>query len=565
MAADAAGVTPAPTRPTVDLAWFRHRQLVTLGVIAAIVVIFQASSLVTNFSLGYALSSIPFAFVWMFQNFFPTGSSLGELPVIVAQTISTVLDSVAATVLSAMRAARREARPMRNTYNFAFLDEGSKREIRRAILKGVAIPGYQVPFASREMPIGRGWGTGGLQVTLACVGPTDVLKVIDQGADDSVNAVSIRGLVRQTTGVSTTSDTRRATLIQSRHRIPETPLTSNQLMHSTFSDGSETVAELIDQARARGLARIAITDHDSLSQLSVIRARSRRMDFPVLAGVEVSAVDAETGRKVHVLGYGLEATIDGVGPLERLVAETLRARIANTLWQAWVIMQLVQGRAEGVALSTDKRSIRTRHALGMALAREIDATGDLSQVTVTAVTERAGVTRRTFYSHFRDIPDLVCQTEDEILDGLRAPLAKLTEVHLDDLRMVLLPSVDQGAVDTGLKYVNNDICYPSILTTGQIMEAVLSGRYDLSRTAVLISQTGGGCRATNYIALIRKALKDSGHGRAFCRQGLPYRQCPRRQSRRWRRAPHRAGTRRHRRRAAHLPWAALPKSCHRWI
>ena len=76
---------------------------------------------------------------------------------------------------------------------------------------------------------------------------------------------------------------------------------------------------------------------------------------------------------------------------------------------------------------------------------------------------------------------------------------------------VLLPSVDQGAVDMGLKYVNNDICYPSILVTGQIMEAVLSGKYDLSRTAVLITQTGGGCRATNYIALIRKALRDSGH------------------------------------------------------
>ena len=76
---------------------------------------------------------------------------------------------------------------------------------------------------------------------------------------------------------------------------------------------------------------------------------------------------------------------------------------------------------------------------------------------------------------------------------------------------VLLPSVDHGAVDAGLKYVNNDICYPSILVTGQLMNAVLSGKYDLSRTAVLISQTGGGCRATNYIALIRKALKDSGH------------------------------------------------------
>jgi predicted CoA-substrate-specific enzyme activase len=75
---------------------------------------------------------------------------------------------------------------------------------------------------------------------------------------------------------------------------------------------------------------------------------------------------------------------------------------------------------------------------------------------------------------------------------------------------VLLPSVDPGAVDAGLKFVNNDICYPSILVTGQIMEAVTSGKYDMNKTAVLITQTGGGCRATNYISLIRKALKDAG-------------------------------------------------------
>ena len=74
----------------------------------------------------------------------------------------------------------------------------------------------------------------------------------------------------------------------------------------------------------------------------------------------------------------------------------------------------------------------------------------------------------------------------------------------------LLPSVDHGAVDAGLKYVNNDICYPSILVTGQIMEAVMSGRYDADKLAVLITQTGGGCRATNYISLIRKALKAVG-------------------------------------------------------
>ena len=78
--------------------------------------------------------------------------------------------------------------------------------------------------------------------------------------------------------------------------------------------------------------------------------------------------------------------------------------------------------------------------------------------------------------------------------------------------MELLPAVDHGAVDAGLKYVNNDICYPSILVTGQIMEAVTSGRYDTDKLAVIITQTGGGCRATNYISLIRKALKAAGLG-----------------------------------------------------
>ncbi|WP_409342838.1 alpha-D-ribose 1-methylphosphonate 5-phosphate C-P-lyase PhnJ [Paenibacillus sp. MBLB4367] len=115
-------------------------------------------------------------------------------------------------------------------YNFAFFDEGSKREIRRATLKAIAIPGYQVPFASREMPIGRGWGTGGLQLTLSLIGKNDVLKVIDQGSDESVNAVSIKKLIRKTTGVQTVDETSEATLIQSRHRVPEVPLKPGQIL-----------------------------------------------------------------------------------------------------------------------------------------------------------------------------------------------------------------------------------------------------------------------------------------------------------------------------------------------
>lgn len=119
---------------------------------------------------------------------------------------------------------------MKINYNFAFFDEGSKREIRRATLKAVAIPGYQVPFASREMPIGRGWGTGGLQLTLSLIGKNDTLKVIDQGSDQSVNAVNIKKLVQKTTGVEVTDNTKDATLIQSRHRIPEVPLDKNQIL-----------------------------------------------------------------------------------------------------------------------------------------------------------------------------------------------------------------------------------------------------------------------------------------------------------------------------------------------
>ena len=111
-------------------------------------------------------------------------------------------------------------------YNFAYLDEQTKRMIRRAILKAIAIPGYQVPFASREMPMPYGWGTGGVQVTASILGPEDVLKVIDQGSDDTTNAVSIRKFFNRTAGMRTTTSTQEATIdrkstrLNSSHEIP---------------------------------------------------------------------------------------------------------------------------------------------------------------------------------------------------------------------------------------------------------------------------------------------------------------------------------------------------------
>ncbi|MEO0912098.1 MAG: alpha-D-ribose 1-methylphosphonate 5-phosphate C-P-lyase PhnJ [Pseudomonadota bacterium] len=115
-------------------------------------------------------------------------------------------------------------------YNFAYLDEQTKRMIRRAILKALAIPGYQVPFASREMPMPYGWGTGGVQVSASVLTPDDTLKVIDQGADDTTNAVSIRRFFEKTAGVAVTEATGEASVIQTRHRIPEEPLGEDQIL-----------------------------------------------------------------------------------------------------------------------------------------------------------------------------------------------------------------------------------------------------------------------------------------------------------------------------------------------
>ena len=115
-------------------------------------------------------------------------------------------------------------------YNVAYLDEQTKRMIRRAILKGLAVPGYQVPFASREMPMPYGWGTGGVQVSASVLVPEDTMKVIDQGADDTTNAVSIRKFCEKTAQVATTEETAKADVIQTRHRIPEQDLREDQIL-----------------------------------------------------------------------------------------------------------------------------------------------------------------------------------------------------------------------------------------------------------------------------------------------------------------------------------------------
>lgn len=114
--------------------------------------------------------------------------------------------------------------------NYGFLDASAKRELRRKMLKAVSVPGCQMPYASREVPMARGWGTGGLQVSLTLINPQTRVKVIDQGADDSVNAASIRRFLARVSGAPTTMDTLEADLIQSRHRVPEEIMREDQVL-----------------------------------------------------------------------------------------------------------------------------------------------------------------------------------------------------------------------------------------------------------------------------------------------------------------------------------------------
>lgn len=147
--------------------------------------------------------------------------------------MSSYLSSTSCTELPSITdpdSCEQNSSDLQSGYNFAYLDEQTKRTIRRALLKAVAIPGYQIPFAGREMPMPYGWGTGGMQVTASVIGADDTFKVIDQGSDDTTNAVSIRQFFKKMTNVATTTHTHEASIIQTRHRIPEADLKHGQIM-----------------------------------------------------------------------------------------------------------------------------------------------------------------------------------------------------------------------------------------------------------------------------------------------------------------------------------------------
>ncbi len=116
-----------------------------------------------------------------------------------------------------------------------------------------------------------------------------------------------------------------------------------------------------------------------------------------------------------------------------------------------------------------------------------------------------GINKRIFTKEMRKDYTILCPQMAPIHFELLE-----SAIQESGYKLELLRECSSHTVETGLKYVNNDACYPSILVTGQMIEALESGKYDLNKTALIMSQTGGGCRATNYIGFIRKALKDAG-------------------------------------------------------
>ena len=118
----------------------------------------------------------------------------------------------------------------------------------------------------------------------------------------------------------------------------------------------------------------------------------------------------------------------------------------------------------------------------------------------------SSITKIPFTEKMRETYTILCPQMSPIHFDIVEPAFRSAGYNIE-----VLQNANKSAINTGLKYVNNDACYPSLLVVGQIMDAILSGKYDTDRLAVIITQTGGGCRASNYIGFIRRALEKAGY------------------------------------------------------
>ncbi len=280
----------------------------------------------------------------------------------------------------------------------------------------------------------------------------------------------------------------------------------------------ERPIRLVDQwmyhTRLYAAAKVATQRHD----LDLIQLNSFGCGLDALTTDQVQEILERAGKVYTVL------KIDEVSNLgaARIRVRSLLAALKDQADERAEIQGMPHGCAVGGLDVDDLRAdveARINEKTGKTEGR---IASEITGVTPVSFTEKASHELKQRFHHRKgattEFPRAVF-TEKMKEEGYTILAPQMAPIHFELLvdifrrfgyNFELLPSVDNGAVDAGLKYVNNDICYPSVLVTGQIMEAVMSGRYDTNKLAVIITQTGGGCRATNYIALIRKALASVG-------------------------------------------------------
>jgi len=213
----------------------------------------------------------------------------------------------------------------------ASLDGRSIKKIRRAILKAVAVPGYQVPFVAGEIGLPRGWGTGAIQITASLLGKNDTLKVIDQGDDNTLNALGIKHFLKKTAAVCTTEKTFNATIIQTRHRIPETALSKNQIM--VYQVACPEPLQRIEPDRCRAARMHAFQEYEPMyvklyEEIVKNNALVPSFDHPVLVNnrylMSPSAIPPwdtpklDQSPALHLFGSGREKKLYAVPPFTRV-------------------------------------------------------------------------------------------------------------------------------------------------------------------------------------------------------------------------------------------------------
>ena len=239
-----------------------------------------------------------------------------------------------------------------------------------------------------------------------------------------------------------------------------------------------------------------------------------------------------------IAGFGLavltEDSISHLGKVERPVVVSDQWMYHSRLYAAasYVknseVLELVQLNSFGCgldAVTTDQVSDILTGSDKIYTVLKIDEVNNLGAARIRIRSLIAALRVRDRKHYQRTVKsaayDRVLFTKQMKKDNYTILCPQMSPIHFDLLapaisafgyNVVLLDNDDRRAVDMGLKYVNNDACFPSLCTIGQVMDALLSGEYDLNRTAIFMSQTGGGCRASNYIGFIRRALEKAGMG-----------------------------------------------------